>query len=160
MPSSGTALPAYSFLLMIGRPPRSTLFPYTTLFRSQDPAGAGRHATCWYSNTFTFDLDLTDCATHPVLLYALGWDRQGRSERVEVIDAASGAVLDTQTLSNYQAGQYLAWDLRGRLQVRVTNLSGANAVVGGLFFGPAAGGPTVTAPAAPSSLTASATSPT
>src|SRR5256885_11840308 len=24
---------------MIRRPPRSTLFPYTTLFRSQDPAG-------------------------------------------------------------------------------------------------------------------------
>src|SRR5712664_1109292 len=26
------------FFLMIRRPPRSTLFPYTTLFRSQDPA--------------------------------------------------------------------------------------------------------------------------
>src|SRR3712207_7700709 len=30
---------------MIRRPPRSTLFPYTTLFRSRPPrAGAGRHA--------------------------------------------------------------------------------------------------------------------
>src|SRR5689334_24380745 len=28
------ALPAFFFLLMIRRPPRSTLFPYTTLFRS------------------------------------------------------------------------------------------------------------------------------
>src|SRR2546422_1085856 len=27
---------------MIRRPPRSTLFPYTTLFRSQGPARAGR----------------------------------------------------------------------------------------------------------------------
>src|SRR3712207_7529507 len=26
------------FFLMIGRPPRSTLFPYTTLFRSPTPA--------------------------------------------------------------------------------------------------------------------------
>src|SRR2546427_1578389 len=26
---------------MIRRPPRSTLFPYTTLFRSPDPAGGG-----------------------------------------------------------------------------------------------------------------------
>src|SRR5699024_12822652 len=26
------------FFLMIRRPPRSTLFPYTTLFRSQDPS--------------------------------------------------------------------------------------------------------------------------
>src|SRR6266498_511652 len=35
---------AYSFFffLMIRRPPRSTLFPYTTLFRSR-PGRAGRH---------------------------------------------------------------------------------------------------------------------
>src|SRR5258708_39721307 len=29
------------FFLMIRRPPRSTLFPYTTLFRSSRPVGAG-----------------------------------------------------------------------------------------------------------------------
>src|SRR5256885_13190855 len=29
------------FFLMIRRPPRSTLFPYTTLFRSLDQAGVG-----------------------------------------------------------------------------------------------------------------------
>src|SRR3990170_5983625 len=29
------------FFLMIRRPPRSTLFPYTTLFRSRAPAGRG-----------------------------------------------------------------------------------------------------------------------
>src|SRR5207248_9017102 len=30
------------FLVMTRRPPRSTLFPYTTLFRSGDRGGAGR----------------------------------------------------------------------------------------------------------------------
>src|SRR5258708_36173388 len=30
------------FFLMIRRPPRSTLFPYTTLFRSSDAVSAGR----------------------------------------------------------------------------------------------------------------------
>src|SRR5258708_26424729 len=30
------------FFLMIRRPPRSTLFPYTTLFRSEQTADAGR----------------------------------------------------------------------------------------------------------------------
>src|SRR2546428_6117536 len=30
------------FFLMIRRPPRSTLFPYTTLFRSRHPAPAAR----------------------------------------------------------------------------------------------------------------------
>src|SRR2546422_1965352 len=33
------------FFLMIRRPPRSTLFPYTTLFRSRSSAGFAR-ATC------------------------------------------------------------------------------------------------------------------
>src|SRR3712207_8730345 len=32
------------FFLMIRRPPRSTLFPYTTLFRSRRPDQAGRAA--------------------------------------------------------------------------------------------------------------------
>src|SRR3712207_8889670 len=31
------------FFLMIRRPPRSTLFPYTTLFRSLAGRGVGRH---------------------------------------------------------------------------------------------------------------------
>src|SRR3989442_7804388 len=36
----------FFFFLMIRRPPRSTLFPYTTLFRSRlgGLGGAGRHA--------------------------------------------------------------------------------------------------------------------
>src|SRR3712207_8802363 len=34
----------YSFFLMIRRPPRSTLFPYTTLFRSIAERGADRVA--------------------------------------------------------------------------------------------------------------------
>src|SRR5260370_18323898 len=32
----------FFFFLMIRRPPRSTLFPYTTLFRSRDESGRGR----------------------------------------------------------------------------------------------------------------------
>src|SRR5580700_11953406 len=32
---------SFFFFLMIRRPPRSTLFPYTTLFRSRGPAPAG-----------------------------------------------------------------------------------------------------------------------
>src|SRR3712207_8855685 len=33
------------FFLMIRRPPRSTLFPYTTLFRSHGPAWSGKQVT-------------------------------------------------------------------------------------------------------------------
>src|SRR5216684_7638384 len=34
------------FFLMIRRPPRSTLFPYTTLFRSQSPSDAISASCC------------------------------------------------------------------------------------------------------------------
>src|SRR2546430_10437328 len=34
----------FFFFLMIRRPPRSTLFPYTTLFRSRRRGGVGAHA--------------------------------------------------------------------------------------------------------------------
>src|SRR2546430_17441566 len=37
---SGTLLIYHFFFLMIRRPPRSTLFPYTTLFRSSNPCSA------------------------------------------------------------------------------------------------------------------------
>src|ERR1051326_7693859 len=36
----------FSFFLMIRRPPRSTLFPYTTLFRSGPHCGANSDAAC------------------------------------------------------------------------------------------------------------------
>src|SRR5438876_9251306 len=35
--------PTTSFFLMVRRPPRSTLFPYTTLFRSSSPPARGLH---------------------------------------------------------------------------------------------------------------------
>src|ERR1019366_10120907 len=44
MTSSCHALAFFFFFLMIRRPPRSTLFPYTTLFRSGDH----RHVVGWH----------------------------------------------------------------------------------------------------------------
>src|SRR5712664_1875432 len=37
----------FFFFLMIRRPPRSTLFPYTTLFRSRVPAAGPVNTRCW-----------------------------------------------------------------------------------------------------------------
>src|SRR6266571_1259230 len=39
-------LPIHFFFLMIRRPPRSTLFPYTTLFRSRPPRGICAPVPC------------------------------------------------------------------------------------------------------------------
>src|SRR5258708_18250032 len=58
--------PSFFFFLMIRRPPRSTLFPYTTLFRSPSPAappgappwGCGRR--CPRSEEHTSELQSPD----------------------------------------------------------------------------------------------------
>src|SRR5258707_5230426 len=39
---------------MIRRPPRSTLFPYTTLFRSQGGDGRGEHAPFRFAELYLF----------------------------------------------------------------------------------------------------------
>src|SRR2546422_1144214 len=43
----------FFFFLMIRRPPRSTLFPYTTLFRSPLPSCAGKSSTSCQRQTIS-----------------------------------------------------------------------------------------------------------
>ena len=104
----------------------------------QRATAAGRVAATWYDfSAFKFDLNLVDGKAHKVSLYALDYDGLGRSERIDVLDAAGGAVLDSRTISGFAGGQYLSWKLSGHVVLRVTNLAGTNAVVSGLFFDPA-----------------------
>src|ERR1039457_7598985 len=68
--SSGPLLSPYFFFLMIRRPPRSTLFPYTTLFRST-----------WHSRRICRTCGLNEChvdrkstrlnSSHLVISYAV-----------------------------------------------------------------------------------------
>jgi RHS repeat-associated protein len=101
----------------------------------QKSGGTDRIAACWYSATqFTIDVDLTDGLAHEVGLYALDWDTTDRAERIDVVDAATGAVIDSRTVSSFNGGKYLEWEVRGDVQLRVTCLAGANAVVSGVFL--------------------------
>jgi hypothetical protein len=86
----------------------------------------------------SFDVNLTDGKAHQVSLYALDWDNLGRSETIDVLNTASGAVLDTRTISGFQNGAYLVWTLTGDVTFRITNKGPNNAVLAGLFFDPSA----------------------
>ena len=104
----------------------------------QNPGGTGRIAACWYSVTsFTVDVNLTDGQTHDLELYFLDWDSTSRSEQVQISNAATGAVLDTETVSSFHSGVYLEWAVSGNILITITKLAGANAVLSGLFFDPA-----------------------
>ncbi|MDQ3252778.1 MAG: hypothetical protein M3R15_02545, partial [Acidobacteriota bacterium] len=101
----------------------------------QKAAGTDRVAATWYSDSsFTVDINITDGQTHQVALYCLDWDSQGRTQTVEVLDAATGAVLDTRSITAFTGGRYLVWNVSGQIRLRATRAAGPNAVLSGLFF--------------------------
>jgi hypothetical protein len=96
-----------------------------------------RFAGCWYSSSsFSVDLNLTDGLLHRVALYCVDWDGFGRSQTIEIVDAANNAVLSSEAVTGFHGGQYLIWNVRGHVVIRFTNNAGffANAVLSGLFF--------------------------
>jgi IPT/TIG domain/Glucodextranase, domain B len=102
----------------------------------QNGANTGRLAACWYSLTsLSFDVNFTDSNTHQFAIYALDWDNQGRSETIQITSAATGALLDTRTISGFANGIYLIWNISGNITITVSQVSGPNAVISGVFFG-------------------------
>jgi hypothetical protein len=98
-------------------------------------SGTDRIAAGWWaSNSFTVNVNLLDGQAHVISFYFLDWDSVWRSERIQLIDAATGSVLDTQTVQSFHGGVYLSWQASGNLVIKVTHLGGANAVLSGLFF--------------------------
>ncbi len=104
-------------------------------------SGTGRIASTWYGYPTTIiDLNFTDALTHQVAIYCLDWDNNGpRTQSVEILDSNNN-VLDKRTISSFYNGQYLVWNLSGRVSIRATGLT-TNSVIEGIFFGgvPAAG---------------------
>jgi uncharacterized delta-60 repeat protein len=128
-PSYAQVVPSSSKQDWVWNDPTSDTRALTT------PDGSSREAGCWYSaNGFDIDLNFTDGKTHRLAVYFCDWDYAGRSEKIELIDAASGSVLQTLSLSNFSGGVYHVWDIKGHVKLRLTKIAGANAVVNGLFF--------------------------
>ena len=87
----------------------------------QVPGSSNRVAAVWYSATsFTVDVNLADGQTHDLELYFLDWDSKGRGEQVQISDAGTGKVLDTETISSFTNGVYLDWKVSGNLVITIT----------------------------------------
>jgi hypothetical protein len=80
------------------------------------------------------DVNLSDGKTHDLELYFLDWDTNARSEQIQISNAATGTVLDTETISSFHSGVYLDWSVSGNLVITITKTGGANAVLSGLFI--------------------------
>ena len=104
----------------------------------QRAVGNGRVAATWVADTtFDIDVNVTDGQVHQVAIYCMDWDSTERVQRIDVLNAVTGAVLDTRTIKAFSGGQYLVWNVSGGVTLRVTRIAGANGIVEGIFFGTA-----------------------
>ncbi len=112
----------------------------TTDPRALQIPGGGGVAASWFSkSSFTVDVNLLDGTEHELELYFVDWDNKNRAETVQISDAATGAVLSTQSISSFQGGAYLDYAVSGNIVITITSTAGPNAVLSGLFLDPAPG---------------------
>jgi hypothetical protein len=111
----------------------------TTDIRALETDTTGdRLGATWYNgstSTFSIDVNITSATPQRVAFYAVDFTFHSRVETVQIVDAASGTQLDIETISNFTNGIYLIWNLSGHVLINVTNVSGENAVISGIFFG-------------------------
>ena len=134
-----SALPAYAAVSSSGQQTYTWAASTTDPRALQTAAGSSsRLEACFYSPTsFTLDVNLTDGQSHQVALYMADYDTTARSQTVQVTDAATGAVLDTRSVSNFNGGEWLVWNITGHVKITLTCTGGYNAVASGIMFGPA-----------------------
>ena len=109
----------------------------TTDVRALDlPDSSSGLAATWYSwAAFTVQVDVpADGVARQVSLYLLDWDTPNlRAQRIDVLDPATGAVLDSREVSGFQNGVYLSWTVTTPVSFRISQASGWNVVLSGVF---------------------------
>ena len=68
-------------------------------------------------------MNLTDGNWHQVGIYCVDFGQLEPIQRVDILDAVSGNVLDTRSLSGFQNGRYLVWNLMGHVKIQLTTLA-------------------------------------
>ena len=154
--SDAVSMPSYANVTIAGG-------NYTWTTTSSDvralqiPGSANRVAACWDTATsFTIAVNINDGKAHDIALYACDFDTRGRAEQIQISSASGGAILDTRSISAFQGGEYLQWQVTGSVIITITKQAGPNAIINGLFFDPAAtvGAVSQLAVSAPTGVTA------
>ncbi len=133
--NDGSAVPSYAVVKQNGAPSWTWSSSTADVRALQKSAAIDRIAATWYAATTDLDIDIKDGRTHDVSLYTVDWDNRGRSQTIQVLDAATGAALDTRSVSGFGGGQYWTWAVSGHVVFRITLTGGPNAVYSGIFFG-------------------------
>jgi hypothetical protein len=147
--SGGSSYPGYATVDGVGKTDYQWSDHTSDARALANPAAGNRVIGCWFAaNTFNIDVNLIDGTWHKLALYFVDWDQLNRTEKIELLDMQTGAVLDTRTVSNFLPGIYLQWNVKGQVRFRLTSQNGSNVIVNGLFFDAS----DVVAQATPSSL--------
>ena len=92
-------------------------------------------AACWYSSdVFEVTFNFTDQNSHRLSVYCVDWDLGGREQTVEIVDLATGQVLHSYNLVNFNNGIYLSYTIKGPVIARFTKHKSYNAVLSGFFL--------------------------
>ncbi len=151
--AAGTSIPSYASFAVQNQLNYTWAASTTDVRALETAGGAGRIAATWYSgSSFSLSVNFTDGNSHELALYAVDWDDRGRSETIQITDANTQAVLDTETVSGFDGGTYAVWNISGSVNVSVTAITGPNAVISGVFWG--GGGASTGQPAGENFVTA------
>jgi hypothetical protein len=104
----------------------------------QKTSGSGRFAGAWHgTNDFYMMFQFQDNNAHQVSFYFVDYDRAGREQRLEILDQTTGNRIEAATISDFENGVWVSYNLKGRVTAKLTRLAGPNAVLSGVFFDPA-----------------------
>ena len=97
-------------------------------------SGGAGIAAAWYSpGEFGVEIQVSDSTPRLISIYFLDWDALGRSQSVRVLNAATGEILDSRTVGEFQEGLYLSWRIQGKASFRLINEGPDSAVLSGIF---------------------------
>src|SRR5262249_47615598 len=135
--------PAYAQVNVVGNTSATWASSTSDVRGLQKTSGSDRIAARWETTSFfSIDVNLTDGLTHRVAIYSVDWDSSNRQQRVDVVDWATNVLLESRTMASFNGGQYLVWNVRGRVKFIVNKVGGKSAVVSGIYFGGAVPSPT------------------
>src|SRR5204862_297149 len=75
----------------------------------------------WHTVTsMDFLITSSDAPSHRIAPYFADYQRQGRSTTIQVLNSATGTVLDSRQLTDYTGGIYLIYNYTGNVTLRGT----------------------------------------
>lgn len=95
--------------------------------------------TLYKSSPFYVDVAFHGSGLHKLTAYFFQPDGAGRVQQVDLLTqsttggGAYDVVLDSKTISNFDNGLFLSWVVGGNVRIRVTPISGVNAVMSAVF---------------------------